>query len=89
MEISAHKPGLATITIAGRQDGQPFTRSLNYTVDQPLTRDDQQGTTHTVTFNADGGSPEPAAQTVSAPYGRVKRPTPDPARDGFQFDGCS
>nr|WP_232343124.1 InlB B-repeat-containing protein [Bifidobacterium choladohabitans] len=86
-EIPAHKPGLATITIAGRQDGQPFTISLNYTVDQPLTRADQQSTTHTVTFNADGGSPEPAAQTVTAPYGRVKRPTPDPARDGFQFDG--
>ncbi|MDT7513481.1 InlB B-repeat-containing protein, partial [Bifidobacterium sp. H1HS10N] len=83
----AHKTGLATITIAGRQDGQPFTRSLDYTVDQPLTRDDQQGTTHTVTFNADGGSPEPADQNISDPYGRVKRPTPDPAREGYQFDG--
>ena len=83
----AHKPGPAAITLAGRQDGQPFTRSLNYTVNQPLTRDAQQSITHTVTFNADEGSPEPAAQTVSAPYGRVKRPTPDPTREGFQFDG--
>ena len=86
-EIPGHKPGPAAITIAGRQDGQPFTRSLNYTVDQPLTRDDQQGTTHTVTFNADGGSPEPADQNISDPYGRVKRPSPDPAREGYQFDG--
>ncbi|WLT11203.1 InlB B-repeat-containing protein [Bifidobacterium asteroides] len=86
-EIPARKPGPAAITIAGRQDGQPFTRSLNYTVDQPLTRDDQQGTTHTVTFNADGGSPEPADQNISDPYGRVKRPTPNPAREGYQFDG--
>ena len=86
-EIPARKPGPAAITIAGRQDGQPFTRSLNYTVDQTLTRDGQQGTTHTVTFNADGGSPEPADQNISDPYGRVKRPTPDPAREGRQFDG--
>ncbi len=86
-EAPAHKPGLAAITIAGRQDGQPFTRNLNYTVDQPLTRDDQQSTTHTVTFNADGGSPEPADQKISDPYGRVKRPTPDPTREGYQFDG--
>ena len=86
-DIPARKPGSAAITLAGRQDGQPFTRSLNYTVNQPLTRDAQQSITHTVTFNADEGSPEPAAQTVSAPYGRVKRPTPDPTREGFQFDG--
>ena len=86
-EIPARKPGPAAITIAGRQDGRPFTRSLNYKVDQPLTRDDQQGTTHTVTFNADGGSPKPADQNISDPYGRVKRPTPDPTREGYQFDG--
>ena len=83
----AHKPGPATLTIAGRQDGQPFTRSLNYTVDQPLTRDAQRSITHTVTFNADEGSPKPEDQTVSTPYGRVKRPTPDPTREGYQFDG--
>ncbi|MBI0147799.1 InlB B-repeat-containing protein [Bifidobacterium sp. W8104] len=86
-DASAHKPGPAAITLAGRQDGQPFTRSLNYTVDQRLTRDDQQGTTHTVTFNAYGGSPRPADQNISDPYGRVKRPTPDPTREGYQFDG--
>ena len=86
-ETFAHKPGPTTIVIAGRQNGQPFTRSLNYTVDQPLTRDNQQGTTHTVTFNADGGSPKPADQKISHPYGRVKRPTPNPTREGCQFDG--
>ena len=86
-DAPAHKPGPAAVTITGMQDGQPFTRSLNYTVDQPLTRDDQQGTTHTVTFNADGGSPKPEDQTVSTPYGRVKRPSPDPTREGYQFDG--
>ena len=86
-DIPARKPGPAAILIAGRQDDQPFTRSLNYTVDQPLTRDDQQGMTHTVTFNADGGSPRPADQNISDPYGRVKRPSPDPTRKGFLFDG--
>ena len=86
-DIPARKPGTAAITITGRQDGRPFTRNLNYTVDQTLTRDEQQGTTHTVTFNANGGSPEPAYQNISNPYGRAKRPSPDPAREGYQFDG--
>ncbi|WP_259465318.1 InlB B-repeat-containing protein [Bifidobacterium sp. wkB344] len=86
-DIPARKPGTAAITITGRQDGQPFTRNLNYTVDQTLTRDDQQGTTHTVTFNATGGKPEPTHQTVSTPNGRVKRPSPNPTREGFLFDG--
>ena len=86
-DIPARKPGTAAITITGRQDGRPFTRNLNYTVEQTLTRDDQQGTTHTVTFNAAGGKPEPTHQTVSTPNGRVKRPSPDPTREGFLFDG--
>ena len=86
-DIPARKPGTAAITITGRQDGRPFTRNLNYTVDQTLTRDDQQGTTHTVTFNAAGGKPEPTHQTVSTPNGRAKRPSPDPTREGFLFDG--
>ena len=86
-DMPARKPGQAAILIAGSQDGQPFTRSLNYTVDQLLTRDDQQGTTHTVTFNAAGGSPEPADQTVSTPNDRAERPSPDPTREGYQFDG--
>nr|WP_232347263.1 InlB B-repeat-containing protein [Bifidobacterium sp. W8110] len=29
----------------------------------------------------------PADQHVSAPYGRVKRPSPDPTREGYLFDG--
>ena len=86
-DMPAHKPGQAAILITGRQDGEPFTRSLGYTVDQTLTRDGQQGTTHTVTFNATRGSPEPADQHFSTPNGRVKRPSPDPAREGFLFDG--
>ncbi|WP_332461018.1 RCC1 domain-containing protein [Bifidobacterium sp. W8110] len=86
-EIPARKPGPAAITLAGRQDGQPFTRSLNYTVDQTLTRDTQQSTTYKVTFNADGGNPEPADQNFSTPNSRVKRPSPDPTREGYQFDG--
>ena len=85
--MPAHKPGPAAITITGRQDGQPFTRSLKYTVDQTMTRDDQQGPAYTVRFDTDGGSPEPDPQQVTHPLGRVKRPSPDPAREGFLFDG--
>ncbi|WLT11043.1 InlB B-repeat-containing protein [Bifidobacterium asteroides] len=85
--IPAHKPGPAAILITSRQDGQTFTRSLNYTVDQQLTRDTEPNTTHTVTFNTDSGTPKPADQQVSYPYGRVQRPSPDPTRDGYQFDG--
>ena len=86
-DIPAHKPGPAAILITGRQDGQPFTQSLTYTVDQPLTRDAKPRSTPTVRFNTGGGKPEPADQTVSTPNGRVKRPSPDPTRQGFLFDG--
>ncbi|MBI0090716.1 InlB B-repeat-containing protein [Bifidobacterium sp. W8113] len=86
-EMPAHKPGQAVILIAGRQDGKPFTRNLDYTVDQPLTRDDQQDSTYTVHFNASGGGPTPQDQSIQPVYGRVQRPTPDPTREGFQFDG--
>ncbi|PXY88969.1 chromosome condensation regulator RCC1 [Bifidobacterium asteroides] len=86
-DIPVRKPGPAAITLAGRQDGRPFTRSLNYTVDQPLTRDTETETGHTVHFNTDGGSPEPEDQTVPNPYGRVQRPSPNPERKGYQFDG--
>ena len=87
VDIPVRKPGPAAITLAGRQDGRPFTRSLNYTVDQPLTRDTETETGHTVHFNTDGGSPEPEDQTVPNPYGRVQRPSPNPERKGYQFDG--
>ena len=86
-DIPAHKPGQAAILITGRQDGQPFARSLAYTVDQPLTRGAGQRSAFTVRFDTGGGSPKPADQTVSSPYGRVKRPSPDPVREGFLFDG--
>ena len=86
-ETPAHKPGQAVITIAGSQDGQPFTRSLGYTVDQPLTRGDQQDSTYTVRFNTGGGGPTPLDQSIQPVYGRVQRPTPDPTREGYQFDG--
>ena len=86
-DIPAHKPGQATILITGRQDGQPFTRSLAYTVDRPLTRDAEPRSTLTVRFDTGGGNPEPADQSFPAPNGRVKRPSPDPAREGYLFDG--
>ncbi|MDT7510123.1 InlB B-repeat-containing protein [Bifidobacterium sp. H1HS16N] len=86
-DAPAHKPGPVTISITGRQDGQPFTRSLNYTVDQTLTRDTKTETTHTVSFTTNGGSQAPQSQQVPYPYGRVRRPSPDPTRQGYQFDG--
>ncbi len=86
-DMPAHKPGQATILITGRQDGQPFSRSLAYTVDQPLARAAEPGSAFTARFDTGGGNPIPADQTVPSPYGRVKRPSPDPARDGFLFDG--
>ena len=86
-DIPAHTPGQATIVITGKQGDQPFTRSLTYTVDQTLTRDVQQGSTYQVTFNTGGGSSEPDSQQVSYPLGRAQRPSPDPARKGYLFDG--
>ena len=86
-ETPAHKPGQAVITIAGRQDGQSFTRSLGYTVDQTLTREVQQGTAYTVHFNTGEGGPTPQDQNIQPVYGRVQRPSPDPTREGYQFDG--
>ena len=86
-QIPARKPGPAAILITGRQDGQPFARSLAYTVDQPLARAAEPGSAFTVRFDTGGGSPEPADQHVSSPYGRAKRPSPDPSREGFLFDG--
>ena len=86
-DIPARKPGPAAITITGRQDGQPFTRSLTYTIDQTLTRGAEPRSTLTVHFDTGGGSPVPADQHFPTTNGRVKRPSPDPAREGFQFDG--
>ena len=86
-DMPTHKPGPASILIAGRQDGRTFTRSLNYTVGQTLTRDTAPRSTLTVHFDTGGGKPEPADQQFPTPYGRVKRPSPDPTRQGFLFDG--
>ena len=86
-DIPARKPGQASITIAGWQDGQSFTRSLTYTVDRPLTRGAEPRSTLTVHFDTGGGKPQPADQHFPTINGRVKRPSPDPARQGFQFDG--
>ncbi|WP_324612070.1 InlB B-repeat-containing protein [Bifidobacterium asteroides] len=86
-DMPARKPGPAAILIAGRQDGQPFTKSLKYTVDQPLTRGTEPRSTLTVRFNTGGGKPEPADQHFPTTNGRVKRPSPDPTRQGFLFDG--
>ena len=86
-DMPARKPGQAAILITGRQDGQPFARSLAYTVDQPPARAAEPGSAFTVRFDTGGGNPIPRDQHVSAPYGRVKRPSPDPVREGFLFDG--
>ena len=86
-DMPDRKPGQATITLVGRQDGQPFTRSLKYTVDQPLTREAQQGSAYTVHFNTGDGGPTPQDQSIQPVYGRVQRPTTDPTRQGYQFDG--
>ncbi|WP_324611983.1 InlB B-repeat-containing protein [Bifidobacterium asteroides] len=86
-QIPARKPGPAAILITGRQDGQPFARSLAYTVDQPLTRGAEPRSAFTVRFDTGGENPRPADQTVPAPYGRAKRPSPDPVREGYLFDG--
>ncbi|MBI0070969.1 InlB B-repeat-containing protein [Bifidobacterium sp. W8115] len=87
VEIPASKPGQAAITITGEQDGKPFTRSLKYTVDQTLTRDAESETSHTVDFNTGEGGPTPDPQQVPYPYGRAKRPSPNPVREGYLFDG--
>ena len=86
-DMPARKPGQATITLYGRQDGQSFTRNLNYTVDQTLTRNGQQDSAYTVHFNTGEGGPTPQDQSIQPVYGRVKRPSPDPTRQGYQFDG--
>ena len=86
-DIPAHTPGQATILITGKQDNQPFTRSLEYSVDQPLTRDVQPSSIYKVSFDTTGGSQAPQPQQVPYPYGRVQRPSPDPTRSGYQFDG--
>ncbi|WP_332460641.1 MULTISPECIES: RCC1 domain-containing protein [Bifidobacterium] len=86
-DMPARQPGQATILITGRQDDKPFSRSLAYTVDQPLARAAEPASAFTARFDTGGGSPAPADQHVSAPYGRVKRPSPDPEREGYLFDG--
>ena len=86
-DAPACKPGPVSLVIAGRQDGQPFTRSLDYTVDQTLTREVQQDSAYTVHFNTGGGGPTPQDQSIQPVYGRVQRPSPDPTREGYLFDG--
>ena len=86
-QTPARKPGQAIIVITGRQNNQTFTRNLNYTVDQTLTRDTRSASTHTVTFDTDKGSPTPGPQQVDYPYGRIQRPALDPTREGYRFDG--
>ena len=86
-DMPAREPGPASITITGKQYGQPFTKSLDYTVDQTLTRDATTDTTHTVTFDTGEANTKPEDQQVPYPYGRAKRPSPNPTRDGYQFDG--
>ena len=86
-DVPAHTPESTIITITGKQGNQPFTRSLKYTVDQTLTRDDQHGSAYTIHFNTGEGGPTPQDQSIQPVYGRVQRPSPDPTRQGYQFDG--
>ncbi len=86
-DVPARNPGPAVITISGRQDDKPFSRSLDYTVDQTLTRAVQPGSTYKVSFNTSGGSQAPQPQQVTYPFGRVQRPYPDPTRSGYLFGG--
>ena len=87
VDVPARNPGPAVITISGRQEDKPFIKSLDYTVDQTLTRAVQPGSTYKVSFNTAGGSQAPQPQQVTYPFGRVQRPYPDPTRSGYQFDG--
>ena len=86
-DVPAHTPESTIITITGKQGNQPFARSLKYTVDQTLTREVQQGSAYPVHFNTGGGGPTPQDQSIQPVYGRVQRPSPDPTRQGYQFDG--
>lgn len=43
-------------------------------------------TTHTVTFNADGGEPKPIEQSIVG-GGNATEPVPAPTKDGFTFKG--
>ena len=86
-DAPARPAGQATVTISGKQDNQPFSKSFTYTVEEPLARAAAPSPTYTVTFDADGGSPRPGAQYIPSPYGRVQRPTTNPVRSGYLFDG--
>lgn len=86
-DAPAREAGQATVTINGKQDNQPFSKSFTYTVEEPLARAAAPSPTYTVTFDTDGGSPRPGTQYVPSPYGRVQRPTTNPVRSGYLFDG--
>jgi uncharacterized repeat protein (TIGR02543 family) len=58
--------------------------SANTTV--TATYKTQSPTTFTVTFNADGGTPTPAPQTVTAGE-KATKPATDPTKDGYVFIG--
>ena len=86
-DAPARDAGSAVITITGRQNDKPFTKNLDYTVDQTLSRAVQQGSTYKVSFSTAGGSQAPQPQQVAYPFGRAQRPYPNPTRSGYQFDG--
>ena len=89
-DVPARDPGPAVITITGMQDDKPFTKSLDYTVDQTLTRAVQSGSTYKVSFSTAGGSQTPQPQQVTYPFGRVQRPYPiQPAAATSSTDGSS
>ena len=71
-----HAAGKTDVTVSWNRNGQQPDAHLSYTYINP----------HTVTFDSAGGQPTPGQQQITE--GRqAARPTADPARDGFLFDG--
>lgn len=64
--------------------GKPY--ELSTSVESDLTLEAKWAKKCVVTFDADGGTPEPPSQTV-AEGEKVKVPSQDPTKDGFIFKG--
>lgn len=64
--------------------GKPY--ELSTSVESDLTLEAKWAKKCVVTFDADGGTPEPPSQTV-AEGEKVTVPSQDPTKDGFKFKG--
>ena len=71
-----HAGGKTDVTVSWNRNGQQPDAHLTYTYINP----------HTVTFDSAGGKPAPGQQRITVGK-QATRPTTDPARDGFLFDG--